>query len=108
MIDLLRPLEIGSLQGFVFLGNRLTGTASFVFGLVFAGYLGLFAWGIWSMRRWAQPMSVAYATYVMVSLALFHARTPHEAVASVPMGAFCALVAISTAYVLTAREGDLV
>ena len=33
--------------------------------------LAAYAYGLWTLRRWVAPLSVAYAFYVPVNLALF-------------------------------------
>jgi hypothetical protein len=75
--NLLKPLQLGGDQtGFVFLGARQTGSANTVLGVVFGLYLAVYAYGIWTMRRWALPMAWAYAAYVAINLVLFPFRTP--------------------------------
>jgi len=75
--NFLKPLQLGgSRTGFVFLGQRLSGTPNAIIGPLFGLYLLLYAAGIWRMRRYALPMAWAYATYVVVNLLLFNVRTP--------------------------------
>ena len=75
--NFLKPLQLGgSRTGFVFLGQRLSGTPNAIIGPLFGLYLLLYAVGIWRMRRYALPMAWAYATYVVVNLLLFNVRTP--------------------------------
>jgi hypothetical protein len=75
--NFLKPLQLGGEQtGFVFFGQRLTGTANLVAGPLFGIYLLVYAWGIWNMRRFALPMGHAYATYVVLNLILFYANNP--------------------------------
>ena len=75
--NFLKPLQLGgSRTGFVFLGQRLSGTPNAIIGPLFGLYLLLYATGIWRMRRYALPMAWAYAAYVVVNLLLFNVRTP--------------------------------
>ena len=75
--NFLKPLQLGgSRTGFVFLGQRLSGTPNAIIGPLFGLYLLLYAAGIWRMRRYALPMAWAYAAYVVVNLLLFNVRTP--------------------------------
>ena len=75
--NFLKPLQLGgSRTGFVFLGQRLSGTPNMIIGPLFGLYLLIYAAGIWRMRRYALPMAWAYATYVVVNLLLFNVRTP--------------------------------
>jgi hypothetical protein len=57
--------------GLVFFGTKLTGIADLIIAPLFAAFLAIYAIGIWRMKRYAMPMSYAYATYVFVNLLLF-------------------------------------
>ena len=75
--NLLKPLQIGGDRtGFVFFGERLSGTANTVVGPLFGIALLAYGVGIWRMRRWALPLGWAYAGYVLVNLFLFTVRNP--------------------------------
>jgi hypothetical protein len=70
--NLLKPLQFGGEQtGFVFFGQRLSGTANTIAGPLFGLYLLVYAYGIWNKKRFALPMSHAYALYVVLNLILF-------------------------------------
>ena len=69
--NLLKPLELNPSHGFVFFGHRLQGTANVIAGPLFGLYLAAYAAGIWGLRRWALPMGVAYAGYVIANLLSF-------------------------------------
>jgi hypothetical protein len=60
--------------GLVFFGTKLTGTADLILAPLFAALLAIYAIGIWRMKRYAMPMSYAYATYVLINLLLFVMR----------------------------------
>ena len=74
--NLSKPLQIGSQTGFVLLGERLDGTENLIAGPIFGAILATYAYGIWTMRRWALPLGRLYAAYVIVNLVLFPFRTP--------------------------------
>jgi len=75
--NLLKPLQMGGEHtGFVFFGQRLSGTANVILGPLFSIALLAYAVGIWRMRRWALPLGWAYAGYVIVNLFLFTVRNP--------------------------------
>jgi hypothetical protein len=57
--------------GLVFFGTKLTGTADLIIAPLFAALLAIYAIGIWRMKRYAMPMSYAYAAYVFINLLLF-------------------------------------
>lgn len=73
--NFLKPFRLGGEQtGFVFLGERLSGMANTIAGPVFGLFLALYAFGIWQRKRFAMPMSHAYATYVILNLILFQVK----------------------------------
>ena len=74
--NLSKPLEIGPTTGFVFLGQRLAGTPNLIAGPIFGVILAIYAYGVWTMRRWALPLGGLYALYVILNLVLFPFRTP--------------------------------
>jgi hypothetical protein len=75
--NLLKPFQFGGEQtGFVFFGERLSGTANLIAGPLFGIFLLVYAWGIWNMKRFALAMGHAYATYVVLNLILFYAKNP--------------------------------
>jgi len=64
--------------GFVFLGHRLHGVANAIMGPLFGLLLAIYAYGVWTRRRWVVPLSIAYAAYVVVNLVLFATTAPQE------------------------------
>jgi hypothetical protein len=110
--NLLKPLQLGAQTGFVFLGRRLTGTPNAIMGPLFGLYLLVYAAGIWNMRRWALPMGVGYAAYVVLNLALFNVRMPQPpGVGYKIFGVVYSLIAIGvsagTVYLLAQRRDAL-
>jgi hypothetical protein len=111
--NLSKPLELSPSQGFVFFGHRLKGTANAIAGPLFGLYLAAYAAGIWGMRRWALPMGVAYAGYVVANLLSFWAWGPVEQGAGARLfGLVYMVIAIGvsagTAWLLAQRRADLV
>jgi hypothetical protein len=111
--DLMKPLEMSAEEGFVFFGHRLKGTANAIAGPLFGVFLLAYAWGIWGMRRWALPMSILYAAYVIVNLVTFRLWGPIQpGVGYAIFGLVYAAVAIGvsagTARVLARRRAELV
>jgi hypothetical protein len=74
--NLLKPLELGETTGFVFFGQRLSGTANLIAGVLFGIYLLVYAWGIWRMKRFVVGMAHAYAVYVVLNLLLYWNKNP--------------------------------
>lgn len=61
-----------ALGGIVLLGRRIEGFApNLLFGGVMAVLLGAYAWSLWRRSRLAVPLSIAYAFWVPLNLALF-------------------------------------
>jgi hypothetical protein len=111
--NLLKPLEIYPSHGFVFFGHRLHGVANAIAGPLFGLYLAAYAFGIWGLRRWALPLGVAYAAYVIANLLAFWARGPVEQGPGARLfGLAYMIVAIGvsagTAWLLSQRRADLV
>lgn len=105
----LKPLGASESQGFVLFGERLSGTPNQIAGPLFAIYLWVYAFGIWRLRRWALPMGIAYAAYVIVNLVAFVIRDPN--VPPMLQMLVYALVAIAgssgAAYLLWQRRAEL-
>lgn len=58
--------------GIVVLGHRFTAfVANVVIGTLFGLMLATYSYGIWHLRRWVLPLSIAYAFYVPVNEVLF-------------------------------------
>ena len=72
-----KPLS-GGRAGFVFLGTKTAGLANAILGPAFGVFLLIYAAGIWRRKRWAVPMSWAYAAYVPINLTLFTIKTPER------------------------------
>jgi hypothetical protein len=58
--------------GLVIFGNRLeTFGANAIAGPIFGAILAVYAYGLWTMKRWALPLGIVYAFYVPFNLVLF-------------------------------------
>ncbi|MGH7948746.1 MAG: hypothetical protein ACREQF_05955, partial [Candidatus Binataceae bacterium] len=58
--------------GLVILGVRFESmAANLILGPLFGLILAAYAYGIWTMKRWVLPLSMAYAIYVPYNLVLF-------------------------------------
>lgn len=72
--NFLKPIEVlghSGTPGFVFLGTRTSGIANDILGPLFGLILAVYARGIWRMKKYALPLSYAYAAYVVLNLILF-------------------------------------
>jgi hypothetical protein len=111
--NLLKPLRLGGAQtGFVFFGERLSGTPNAVAGPLFGLFLAVYAVGLWRLRRYALPMAWLYAAYVLANLVLFPIRTPQPpAPGRFVFGLAYAAIALGVsggaAILLTRRRGAL-
>jgi hypothetical protein len=89
-----KPLEVSGDAGFVFFGERLRGSPNAMVAPLFALYLAIYAYGLWSARKFALPMGVAYAVYVILNLVLFQMRMPADAHPSLAFSIAYSVVAI--------------
>ena len=111
--NLLKPLQLGGEQtGFVFFGQRLSGVANTIAGPLFGLYLLVYAYGIWNKKRFALPMSHAYALYVVLNLILFMTNnTRPPGVGYLFFGIVYSVIAIGisvgAAVFLTSRKAEL-
>ena len=80
--------------GFVFLGQRLEGAANTLMGPLFGLLLAIYAYGVWTRRRWVVPLAIAYAAYVIVNLVLFATTAPDAQVPGLAFMIMYAAVAI--------------
>jgi hypothetical protein len=74
-----KPFSHNSEVGFVLFGTRLAGTANTLVAPLFGIMLVIYAYGILAMRKFALPLGIAYAVYVILNMALFlamHRGTP--------------------------------
>ena len=69
-----KPFAHNSGVGFVFFGTRLSGMANMIVAPIFGIMLVVYAYGIIAMRKFALPLGIAYATYVIVNIAMFVVR----------------------------------
>src|ERR1700687_2189181 len=61
--------------GIVIFGVRFESVPSnLVLGPLTGAVLAAYAYGLWSLKRWVIPLSIAYAFYVPVNLVLFWYR----------------------------------
>jgi len=107
--DFLKPFHLGSNEGFVFLGTKLTGAANAVMGPLFGIFLLVYAYGIWAMRKYALQVAYIFVLWVLLNMALFatknHGTQPlFAALVSVVVGIG---VPLASAIVLRRRDADL-
>ncbi len=110
--NFLKPLQLGGEQtGFVFFGERLTGTSNMIWGPVFGVYLLVYALGIWNMKRFVVGMAHAYALYVVLNLFLYWGNNPQSETGDIIFGIVYSVVAVGisggAAFVLTKRKTEL-
>ena len=58
-------------EGFVFFGTRLSGTANMIVAPIFALIIAVYVYGIFAMRKFALPLGIFYAAYVILNMLLF-------------------------------------
>ncbi len=58
--------------GLVIFGHKFHGVAhNLMLGPLFGVVLLIYAYGIWNLRAWVLPLSIAYAFYVPVNMVMF-------------------------------------
>jgi hypothetical protein len=109
--DFAKPLSHSPGVGFVFLGTRLTGTPNAIMGPLFGFLLLAYAYGIWTMRRWAVPVAYIFTGWVVLNTVLYSMKNrdaPQPSVA-VAIGSIAIGIGIplATAILLSRRRADL-
>ena len=106
-----KPLQLSADQGFVLFGNRLSGTSNMLAGPLFGAMLVFYAAGIWNMKRYALPLGIAYALYVITNLTLWVMWAPPEAESSAAFAISYTAIAVGissgTAYLLYRHRDEL-
>jgi hypothetical protein len=100
--------------GFVFFGTRLSGVANTVVARIFGMILTVYVYGILAMRKFALPLGIFYAAYVIVNMPLFILRYHGTAVMQehswaylVPYPFVAIGVSSGAAWLLYRRRSDL-
>ena len=100
--------------GFVFFGMRLSGMANMVVAPIFGIIIAVYVYGILAMRKFALPLGIAYAAYVIVNMPLFVLRYHGTAVMQehswaylVPYPFVAIGVSSGAAWMLYRRRDDL-
>jgi len=66
-----KPFSHNPGVGFVFFGTRLSGAPNMIVAPIFGIVLAVYAYGILAMRKFALPIGIFYAAYVIVNMPLF-------------------------------------
>jgi hypothetical protein len=61
---------------FVFLGTKMTGGANLVLSWLFGILLAAYAYGIWTMRKFALPIAYFFFPWVVLNTILFAVKNP--------------------------------
>jgi hypothetical protein len=109
--DFSKPLSHSPGIGFVFMGVRLQGTGNAIMGPLFGFLLLVYAYGIWTMRRYALPVAYIYTAWVIVNTVLFTLKhrsdPPPPLYFSILSTALGIGVPLATAIILSRRADDL-
>jgi hypothetical protein len=100
--------------GFVFFGMRLSGISNMIVAPIFGIIIAVYVYGILAMRKFALPLGIAYAAYVIVNMPLFVLRYHGTAVMQehswaylVPYPFVAIGVSSGAAWMLYRRRDDL-
>jgi hypothetical protein len=109
-----KPFSHQAGVGFVFLGSRLSGVPNMIIAPIFGITLAVYAYGILAMRKFALPIGISYAAYVVINMILFVAKnrgTPvmheHSMAFLVPYPFIAIGVSSGAAILQYRRRGDL-
>jgi len=69
-----KPFSHNPGVGFVFFGTRLSGLPNMLVATIFGILLAVYVYGIFAMRKFALPLGIFYAAYVIVNMPLFILR----------------------------------
>jgi hypothetical protein len=109
--DFAKPLSHSPGVGFVYMGVRQSGTANAILGPLFGFLLLVYAYGIWSMRRYALPVAYIFTAWVIVNTVLYtiknHAVEHPSLLVAIVTTAIGIGVPLATAIILTRRQDDL-
>jgi len=90
----LQHLQDPKALGLVIFGVRFeTVAANLILGPLMGVVLAAYSYGLWKLKRWVAPLSIAYAFYVPVNLVLFWYRQTGPEIP--PLGAILAYLAVS-------------
>ena len=109
--DFSKPFSHDPGIGLVCLGVRQTGSANAILGTLFGIGLLIFAWGIWTMRRYALPVAYIFTAWVCINTILFRIKNPTAPQPSIVITIFATLIGIgvpvATAIILSRRQAEL-
>jgi len=109
--DFMKPFSHDPGVGFVFMGVRLKGIGNAVMGPLFGLCLAIYAYGIWTMRRFALPVAYIFTAWVVVNTVLFSMKNRNEPHPSLAFSIFATAIGIgvplATAIILSRRQNDL-
>jgi hypothetical protein len=72
--DFGKPFAHNPGVGFVFFGTRLSGVSNTIVAPIFGLMLAVYVYGILAMRKYALPLGIFYAAYVILNMPLFILR----------------------------------
>jgi len=112
--DFGKPFAHNPGVGFVFFGTRLSGLSNAIVAPIFGIMLAVYAYGILAMRKFALPLGIFYAAYVILNMPLFILRYHGTAVMQehswaylVPYPFVAIGVSSGAAWLLYRRKADL-
>lgn len=110
--DFAKPLSHSPGVGFVFMGVRQSGSANAILGPMFGIGLLIYAYGIWTLRRYALPVAYIFTAWVVINTVLFSMKNSHVPQRpSLPVAVVTTAIGIgvplATALLLSRRQHDL-
>jgi hypothetical protein len=105
--DFLKPFHLFPNDGFVFLGTKLTGAANAIVGPLAGLIILVYAYGIFTMRKYTLPIAYLFVLSVMLNMVLYTMKnraTRPLPIANVIVGLG---IPLALAIILHRRRADL-
>ena len=69
--NFIKPFSHDPGTTFIFLGSKMSGAANLILAWLFGTLLAAYAYGIWTMRKFALPIAYFYLPWVILNTILF-------------------------------------
>jgi uncharacterized membrane protein YedE/YeeE len=92
--NFIKPFSHDPGTTFIFLGGRMSGAANFILAFLFGILLAAYAYGIWTMRKFALPIAYFYFPWVILNTIAFGIKNLGGPQPSLPVAIGSILVGI--------------
>jgi hypothetical protein len=92
--NFIKPFSHDPGTTFIFLGGRMSGAANFILAWLFGILLAAYAYGIWTMRKFALPIAYFYLPWVILNTILYGMKNHGGMQPSVVVGIGATIIGI--------------